>query len=437
MKTIIKNGQFLLRENDELIVSTANLIIENNMITSIVKSSDDFNDLFSEESLIEKVNVIDGRNKLYMPGLINAHTHTPMSLLRGYADDVSLREWFEHIWPIEAKLDGDAIKWASLLSIVEMIQSGTTCFLDMYDHMEQIAECVDLAGMRTCLCRGVIDFCSKQELDAKLQEVRALTVNWHGKAEGRISTMIAPHSLTTVTSETLNRLVRIADEFSLPIHTHFAEVTADVAEIKHKYKLSPTRYLLQHGVLNRKCLLAHAVHIDEDDINILSEHDVSIAHNPSSNLKLGSGMAPIPEFLEKNINVAFGTDSSASNNRLDVFTEMRATSLLYKGFKHDPELFPATQVIDMATINGARALFLEDVGELRVGARADLIAVNIDQPHFYPHSNLISSLVYSASGADVVDVWVDGRQLMKNKELLTIDIDKTVHEFKRVYKRFF
>jgi 5-methylthioadenosine/S-adenosylhomocysteine deaminase len=364
-----------------------------------------------------------------MPGLVNTHTHAAMSLLRGYADDLALQTWLEdYMWPNEAKFTSDDVYWGTQLSVVEMIQSGTTCFLDMYDHMDRVAEVVTQSGLRASLTRGMIGFAPPEVQQMKLNEAKQFARDWHGQANGRITTLMAPHAPYTCPPDFISKVIEIAHELDLPVHTHMSETIREVEENAKQYGERPVKHLLNLGMFSRPSIVAHAVHLTDEEIQLLAAHDVRVSHNPGSNLKLASGIARVPELIRAGVKVSLGTDSSASNNNLDLFEEMRLAALLHKGTSQDPTVVPALQAIQMATSIGAESLWLDSVGSLTIGNKADFIALNIDQPHYYPRTNLISHVVYSGGAQDVTDMWVNGKCIMRNKEILTLDIERIQSE---------
>lgn len=380
--------------------------------------------------------IVDGRHRLYMPGLVNTHGHAAMSLLRGYADDLSLQIWLEeHIWPIEAKMKAHDVRSGAALSIIEMLKGGTTTFVDMYDYMDEVAQAVEESGMRGSLSRGIIGFGEPDELKAKLAEAKRFARDWNGQADGRIKTMMAPHAPYTCPPDYIESIVAASIELDVPIQTHMSETLFEVEENHRQYGKRPVAHLQSLGVFDRPCIVAHAVHLHDDEIDILKAHDVSVSHNPVSNLKLASGVARLPDLLQAGVRVSLGTDGCASNNNLDMFEEMRLAALLHKGVSGDPTVVTAEEALRLATVEGAKSIWMDDVGTLEQGSKADFIALNIDQPHFFPHHNFISHVVYSASAQDVTDVWVDGKQLVKGREMLTLDEEKIKHEFSQCYQR--
>ncbi|MEK0314081.1 amidohydrolase [Cohnella sp. 56] len=381
--------------------------------------------------------IVDGRGLLFMPGLVNTHGHAAMSLLRGLADDLVLQDWLEnHMWPMEAKFTGDDVFWGTSLAAAEMILSGTTTFVDMYDHMDRVAEVASAAGLRATLTRGVIGLCPPDVQTAKLGDAVQFARDWQGAADGRIQVMMSPHAPYTCPPDYIERIVAAAHELNLPLHTHMSETAAEVEFNVKQYGVRPVEHLDKLGLFSRQSLVAHAVHLNDEEIALLAERAVAVSHNPVSNLKLASGVARVPDLLRAGVTVALGTDSAASNNNLDLFEEIRMAALLHKGVSGDPTAVPAAEALRMGTLYGARAIGLGDVtGSLRPGFKADITAVSIDKPHFMPRTDYISHLVYAASGADVAHVWVDGRQLMRGRELLTLDVERIRFEAQRSFER--
>ena len=370
-----------------------------------------------------------------LPGLINTHGHTAMSLLRGYADDLPLQEWLEtKIWPLEERFTEQQIQAGTMLSVVEMLKTGTTCFLDMYDHMDVVAKVVVESGMRAVLCRGVIGLGTEKIRKEKLREAVTFALNWNGAGDGRISTMLAPHAPYTCPPDYIAQFVEKANEYDLPLHTHMSETQREVEQNVREYGVRPVEHLRRLGFFAGRSLVAHAVHVNEEEIAMLAEDDVKISHNPGSNLKLGSGIAPISKMLAKGIRPSLGTDSAASNNNLDMLEEIRLAALLHKGVEQDPELVSANTALKMGTVYGAEALFLEDqIGTLEVGKRADLIVVDLTGAHMHPFHNLTSHLVYASSKADICDVYIDGNQVVKDGECLTLDEEKICYEAEKAF----
>ncbi len=404
-------------------VFTGDILIENDTIKAIgiVDARD-----------VEGAQIIDGKRTVAMPGLINTHTHAAMTLLRSYADDMELMPWLnDKIWPAEAKFVNEYIYWGSALAAVEMIQSGTTTFADMYDSMHEVAKVTAESGLRANLARGCVVF-SDPELKNIQKNVR-LYENFHNTADGRIKVWFAPHAPYTCPPEYVEKIVEAAKSCNAGIHVHLAETLDEQRQIAEGYGKTPTEYLNDLGVFELPTLAAHSVYLNDTDIAILKEHNVGIAHNPSSNLKLASGIANIPKYLQAGLNVGLGTDGCSSNNTLNMFKEMTICSFVQKVNAMDPTVLPAEEILKMATIGGAKVLrWDEEIGTLEVGKKADLILVDIDKPHFAPWNNAVSDLVYSAQGSDVKTTIVNGKILMKDYEVLTLDVERIMAETERI-----
>ncbi|KLU54307.1 N-ethylammeline chlorohydrolase [Paenibacillus sp. VT-400] len=380
--------------------------------------------------------IIDGRNKVAMPGLINAHQHTPMSLLRGFSDDLKLMDWLERkMLPAEARMNPEDIYWGAKLSIAEMIRSGTTAFADMYIHMNEIAEAVKQTGMRASLTRGMVFM--EDDGGRRLQEAIDLVQRWSGAADGRITTMYGPHSPYTCPMEPLREVIAMAVTEDIPLHIHLAETKEEVVKIRERYGMTPTEYLEEAGMFEQAhVLLAHGVHLNRRDIGRLKGMRGGVAHNPVSNLKLGCGIAPITEMLAQGINVGIGTDGAGSATTVDMFEEIKAATWLQKLDYGDPTRLPAKDVLSMATRGSASLLGLQDdVGMLEVGCKADLILIDLAKPHLQPVHEVESLLAYSVNGADVDTMIVNGQILMRGRKLLTIDEDELYREVKVRAKR--
>ncbi|MHB1421235.1 MAG: amidohydrolase [Bacillota bacterium] len=379
---------------------------------------------------------IDGQgNMVAMPGLINCHTHAAMTLLRSYADDMPLMRWLsEKIWPMEANLTAEDIYWGTMLCSLEMIKSGTTTFADMYFFMEETARAVQDSGVRACLSRGLIGV--QENAQQALKEGVALVKQWQGAAGGRISTMLGPHAPYTCPPAYLEQVIAEASGLGVGIHIHVAETRDEIDQIREKYGKTPVQFLEGLGMFQCHVLAAHCVHVDEEDIGILAARAVGVAHNPESNMKLASGISPVPRMLAAGVNVGLGTDGAASNNNLDLLEEMRTAAFLHKLSASDPTVLPAYQTLQMATVMGARVLGLEGViGQLQVGSAADLILIDFDQPHLYPRHDLIAHLVYSAKAGDVDTVIIDGRLVLQAREIKGIDEKQVYREVEQRARR--
>ncbi|GKU79501.1 5-methylthioadenosine/S-adenosylhomocysteine deaminase [Paenibacillus sp. L3-i20] len=387
--------------------------------------------------LLPDVQKLDGSKLAFMPGLINTHGHAAMTLLRGFSDDQNLQVWLqEKMWPMEAKYVDADTKAGSALAIVEMLRSGTTTFVDMYDRMDQVATMTEQAGIRGILTRGVIGLCSEEEQKTKLNDAITFARDWNGKADGRISTMLSPHAPYTCPPEYIEKFVQAAHDLNLPLHTHMSETLAEVEMNVRDYGVRPVEHLDRLGFFSRPALVAHAVHLTDEEIALLAARNVSVSHNPVSNLKLASGIARLSDMLNAGVKVSLGTDSVASNNNLDLFEEIRFSALLHKGISGDPTAIPALEALKLGTIYGAEAIWQSDrIGALKVGMKADFIAIDIDQAHFYPMTDIVSHLVYSGSGRDVKHVWVDGRQVVRNSICTMLDEEKIRYEAQASFER--
>ncbi|MFL1672361.1 amidohydrolase [Paenibacillus dendritiformis] len=429
-KLIISNGTFAsLRPGAERTAVTGTMVIENDMIVYVGEH------LPQEYDTPEAVR-IDGKGLFFMPGLINTHGHAAMSLLRGYGDDMVLQTWLqEKMWPMEAKFTAEDVRWGTALSVLEMLKGGTTTFVDMYDHMDEVAKVVEESGMRACLMRGAIGLCPEDVQEAKLREAVQFARDWNGKADGRITTMLAPHAPYTCPPGFIEKFVQAAHDLDLPLHTHMSETAAEVAQNVADYGLRPVAHLEKLGFFSRPSFVAHGVHLTDEEIEVLARHDVAVSHNPGSNLKLASGVARVPELLRAGVTVSLGTDGPASNNNLDMFEEMRLAALIHKGVSGDPTAVPAAEAMRMGTLYGAQTIRAEKLGLLEAGMKADIVAVNVNQPHFVPHTDFVSHMIYSASAKDVAHVWVDGRQVVKDGQCLTLDEERILYEAGRCFER--
>jgi 5-methylthioadenosine/S-adenosylhomocysteine deaminase len=364
---------------------------------------------------------IDGSGMVAMPGLVNCHTHAAMTLLRGYADDLPLMEWLNNkIWPIEDKMQAEDIYYGSLLACLEMIKSGTTTFADMYSFMDKVADAVAVSGIRAVLSRGLIGV-APNGMQA-LEENKEFVRQYQGAANGRITTMIGPHAPYTCPPDFLAKVMEAAEELKVGLHIHLAETATEFADMVNQYGKTPIQHVDSLGLFKFHTIAAHCVHLDNRDIEILAKNNVGVAHNPESNMKLASGIAPVQKLLDASVNVGLGTDGASSNNNLDMLEEMRTAALLHKVATMDPTVMSAYQALEMATVNGAKVLGLEnEIGQLKPGLKADLILVNFNAPHLYPRHDIAAHMVYAAHSADVDTVIVDGELVMQNRKVLTLD----------------
>ncbi len=375
----------------------------------------------------EEANVIDAEGKIAVPGMVNTHTHAAMTLLRSYADDMVLMDWLQNkIWPAEDGLTDDDIYWGTMLSIAEMLKSGTTCFADMYFAMDRVADAVAQTGIRAVLSRGLTGF--SDENYAKLEENAALYKERHNSADGRIHIMLGPHAPYTCSVEYLKKVVAKAKQLGCEIHMHLSETKGEVEDCIKEHGISPIKLMDSLGMFECGTLAAHCVHVDEDDLAIMAAKNVRVAHNPQSNLKLASGIAPVPAMLKHGITVGLGTDGTSSNNNLDMLEECRLAAMLHKNMSGDPEILPAQQVLAMATSEGAKALGFKNTGKIEVGQKADIVLYSMDKPYWHPRHDRTSLFVYAANAADADTVFINGKLLMQNGEMLYMDLEKIYAE---------
>ncbi len=370
--------------------------------------------------------LIDLSDHLLIPGLVNAHTHAPMTLLRGYADDMELPVWLrDHIWPAEREFVGpEFVADGTRLAIAEMLRSGTTCFNDMYFFADSAIEVCLETGMRASIGITIIEIESAWAVDVESYVEKGLALHERWKSEPLISFTLSPHAPYTVSDETLDRIAVLSVERGLPVHMHLLETEWEIKQSLQQHDLHPLVRLNLRNLVNSSLQAVHMTQISKEDIDRLVATGAHVIHCPQSNLKLASGICPLSSLLKAGVNVALGTDGAASNNDLDLLAEAQTAALLAKGVSGDAEAAPAFQVLEMMTINGARALGLEErIGSIEVGKQADLCALNLNSPETQPLHNVVSQLVYAASSRQVSDVWVAGKRLLAEGKLTTIDLD--------------
>ena len=362
---------------------------------------------------------------IVMPGLVNSHTHAAMNLFRGFADDLPLMTWLqEHMWPAEQKwVSSEFVHDGVLLACAEMLRSGTTCFADMYFFPESTARAAEQAGIRASVGLISIDFPSAYAQNAQEYLQKGLALHDRMRGHPLITTMFAPHGPYTVSDEPLTKIATLAEELDIPIHIHLHETQDEIKHSLENYQVRPIERLHKLGLLNPRLIAVHMTRLTDDEIALCAQSGVHVAHCPESNLKLASGFCPVQKLLDANINVTIGTDSVASNNDLDMFGEMRTAALLAKGVAENAAAAKAADILQMATLNGARALGLDEhIGSIEKNKSADIIAIEIDNIESLPLYEPISHIVYSAHRSQVSDVWVAGRQVIHAHELLTLDI---------------
>jgi len=400
-------------------------------------SLDAENELKSETETHFKINA---KGKMLLPAFFNAHTHVPMTLLRNYADDMDLHTWlFSKIFPIEEKLDGNDIYHATQLGLMEMIAGGCAGFSDMYYFCDQTIDAVLESGMRAYITRGLTCFEGSVNIlqDERIQDSLRLHEKYHGTGDGRIRTGLGPHAIYTCSTSYLSAIAELAMEKAMSIHIHVDETLKEHQDSIEKYGKTPVEYLQSLGIFQSPVIAAHCVHVTQSDIDILASNHVVVAHNPRSNLKLASGIAPVASMLKAGIHVALGTDGASSNNNLDMWSEMMFSGLLHKGNTLDPLAVSAADAIRMASLEGAAAMGFLQSGSLSVGKNADIQMLDITQPHWQPLHNPLSAVVYSGKSSDVKLTMVNGKILYQDGSFLTIDQESVMYNLEKSVKKVF
>jgi 5-methylthioadenosine/S-adenosylhomocysteine deaminase len=422
-KLLISGADIITMDEKLGIVKAGDIAIENGRIKGIGPKG------WTGEWQPDRVIVADG--KVVLPGLINTHTHAAMTLFRSYADDMQLMDWLQNkIWPIEAHLTNEDVYWGSMLAVLEMLKSGTTTFADMYFFMPDVAKAVQESGMRAVLSRGMAGVAPTAE--QALIESKEFVRDWHQAANGRITVHLGPHAPYTCPPAYLEKVIALASELKTGIHIHLSETAHEVETCQRDHGKTPIRLMHDLGMFEHPVLAAHCVHLTEEDMDIMAEKHVRVAHNPGSNMKLASGIAPVTQLLAKGIAVGLGTDGAASNNNLDMFEEIRLAALLQKVHTGNPTVVPAFQALEMATRLGAKAVGLaEDIGTLAEGKKADLIVINMKAPHLAPKHDIVSLLTYASTSADVETVVIDGKILMENRQVLSLDEEQILWQVQK------
>lgn len=409
MKLGIKNATLIsMDETRKQVEEQIDIYVEDGQIKNIGKNL---------KELDENIKIIDAKKKVVMPGLINTHAHIPMSIFRETLDGYNLQEWLnDKIWPMEDKLQEQDIYYASYLSFIEMIKTGCTTINDMYFMTDEIIKAMEETGIRLQTTRTLQDIDGVEAGEKRLQELQRLIDKYKNK-NSKLTFNVGIHGLYTSSLQYVQKCIEFAKKNNLHIHMHFCENQKEVEDIKNNYNKEPMQVLLQE-FKNVKTILAHCVKLENEDIENLKNMDISVAHCPVSNLKLGCGIAKISEMIEDGINVSIGTDGQGSGSNLDLFEAMKYTALLQKGVTENPKLLPAYEVLKMATINGAKTLGLEDkVGSIEIGKRADIIIIDLDTVLTKPVNNIVSEIVYNVKGNNVCTTIVDGNILMEDRKL--------------------
>lgn len=421
MKILIKNIDIVHNSQEFEVKKNVFVGIENDKIKFI---SENRKDNFKADYEIH------GKNKLLMPGFINSHTHIPMSLLRSVGSDTSLMDWlYNHIFPREGKLKNEHVYLGSMLTLAEMIMCGTTGINDMYFMAGEVAKATSHSGIRAAIGVSI----NGDKLTEKVRNnIENVYRKYNNLDDGRIQVNIAPHAMYTCSKELLMDTLDYARKLNTNIHTHISETKEEYNYSIEKHGVSPIKYFYDLGYFDLKVMAAHCVHLNEEDIDIISKNNVICLHNPTSNLKLASGISPIPKLLDSNAIVTIGTDGCASNNNVNILEEMHIASLIHKGYNLNPNLIKASQALKMSTANGKHIFGIENMGDIKEGYKADLIILDMNKPHLYPNYDTISNIVYSAQGSDVDTVIVNGKILMEKRELKTIDLEKIYFEIEKI-----
>lgn len=426
---LIKNAAVVTMDDNGTVLPKADMLIRGAEIVGLWPAGSRPVEANAEQTL-------EAEGLVAMPGMVNAHTHCAMTLLRGYADDMPLMEWLKkRIWPFEMKLNADDVYWGSMLGIVEMIRGGVTCFNDMYHHFEAAARAAIDSGIRANVSGVLLAFLP--DARKRLEDAIAFAREWHGRGEGRLATMLGPHAPYTCPNHLLERVIEGANEVGVGIHIHVAETKEEIESSRKEFGQTPVERLQEIKLLDiRPVLAAHCVHLTDDDIATLAEKRVGICHCPGSNMKLASGIAPVPRLLKAKAVVGLGTDGPASNNNLDMLEEARLAALVHKVAGEDPTLVTARQALEMATRGSAQALGIGDrVGQIKVGLKADIAMLDFHQAHLYPPHDIISHLVYAARAGDVRTVFVNGRPLMLDRKLQLVDEEEVYHQVEERLRR--
>lgn len=426
MNIELNNILTVLPQNDKDITLNTNIYIEGDRISAISSTA---------PTGFQAEKIIDCSGKMAIPGLINAHTHSYMTFMRNVADDLSFMDWlFGTVDPIEQKMTDEDAYWGASLAILEMMKSGTTCFNDMQMNIHQTTRAVKESGMRAVICRGLVgngdDEAGRSRLAQAYEEQDAF------KDCDRLSFLLGPHAPYTCDEAYLRIVAEEAKKHCLGIHMHLSESATEIENCKKDYGCTPIELAERCGLFESPFIAAHCVYATPTDLDLLQKYNVSVVTNPASNMKLGNGFAPVPEMLEKNINVCLGTDGAASNNSLNLIHEMSLLALIHKGTHRTSQCISASDVFRIATVNGAKALGLADeIGTLEAGKKADIAILDLNTPSMWPKNNPIAALSYSANGAEVDTVIINGEITMEHRNILTMDEERILFENEKIMKR--
>jgi len=427
MSILFKNAKIIATENKKF------KVLENAYLGVDGKNIDYIGTAEPKKHYTETV---DMYNKLLMPGLVNSHAHSAMNLLKGIGSDLPLQDWLSQIWPIEAKMRADEFKAGMDMIILEMLAGGTVSFSDMYMMPLTTQESIGRSGIKADLTRVVMG--GDKDTDYESFPMRRESLQFHkdfdGAYDDRLHVDFSIHGEYTIHEDLALKWAEEIQKVGGRFHTHLSETRKEHMECIERKGMTPAAWYNKAGFFNLPTYCAHCVWVSDEDIDIFKEKGVTVVHNPSSNMKLGSGFAPVPKMLDKGIRVALGTDGSASNNNVDMFEEMHLASIIHNGYLCDPTIMNPSQVIKMATVNGAEAQGRFDTGSLEVGKKADIIALNLDAPHLVPDNDTLALVTYSAQASDVCMTMVDGKVLYKDGQFLTMDRDKIFHEYEKSHK---
>ena len=425
MGILLKNILAVLPEGNTDVIKETNIYIEGSRIVAIGTQPEGF----------QADKVIDGKDRLAIPGLINCHTHSYMSFMRNVADDLSFMDWlFGTIDPIEQQMTDEDTYWGACLAIIEMMKSGTTCFNDMQMNIHQTTRAVKESGMRAVISRGLVG--SGNDEAGQMRLAQAYEERDAFRDCDRLSFMLGPHAPYTCDDGFMRIVSEEAKKNNMRIHVHLSESESEISQIQEKYGCTPIEMADKNGLFDVPAIAAHCVQITKSDIEILKKKRVSVVTNPASNMKLGNGFAPVPALLEAGVNVCLGTDGAASNNSLNMFHEMSLLALIHKGVRRTPQCISAKENFRIATINGAKALGLEkETGSLEAGKKADIAILNLNTPSLTPRNNLLAGLSYSANGSEVETVIIDGKITMEDRKVLTLDEELVYRKVNEIIAR--
>lgn len=422
MKILIKNAEILTFDNDNRRIKNGYLSLNNGVLEAMDEG----------EAGIIADEIIDAKNCVVMPGIVNAHTHMPMSLFRGYEDDASLMQWLSAVWKVEDKLTADDVYWLTLHSAIELSECGVTLANDMYFQTEAMIKAIVDSGMRACLTRAVTG--DGVEALAKLAECKTIFNEYNGAADGRVRVFIAPHAEYTCSVETLKKCAEAAAELNTVIHVHMSETEDENKGCYQRHGKSPAKLFADTGLFDVPAVAAHCVYVDDADIDLLRSKYVSVAHNPCSNLKLASGIAPVYKMLKAGVNVALGTDGAGSNNNQDIWRDMYVASVLHNVTEMKAGVIGAVNALKMATVNGSKAVCSE-TGALIIGKRCDIIILDLHKPSMLPNNNTYSLLAYSGERGCVKHSIINGEIVVKNGLCVRIDREKVFAQVRKIAAR--